>query len=106
MSSTLSKEIIASISDGSHGDPFSVLGLHEIEVDKKNKLVLRAFRPEAKSVTAIIDKKKYELDRISSDGLFERVFARRKNRFRYQFMIAPHKGETFTITDAYQFKSL
>lgn len=106
MSSTLAKEIIASISDGSHGDPFSVLGLHEVEVAGKTKLVLRAFRPEAKSVTAVIGKKNYELERISDDGLFERVFSRRKNRFRYELNITPHKGKSFSIVDAYQFNSL
>ena len=106
MNSTLSKEIIDSISDGSHGDPFSVLGLHEVEIDGKSKLVLRAFRPEAKSITAVINKKKYELEPVSTDGLFERVFSRRKNRFDYDFEIVPHKGKKFTITDAYRFKSL
>lgn len=106
MSSTLSKEIIASISDGSHGDPFSVLGVHKAKVKGKEKLVLRAFRPEAKSITAIIDKKEYELDRVSDEGLFEYVFARRKKSFEYQFEITPHKGDSFTIHDAYQFNSL
>ncbi|WP_421773213.1 1,4-alpha-glucan branching protein GlgB [Gracilimonas sp.] len=106
MGSTLTKEIIASISDGSHGDPFSVLGLHETEIDGKTKLVLRAFRPEAKSSTIVIGKKKYEMDRISDEGLFERVFARRKNTFNYDLEIVPHQGKKFTITDAYQFDSL
>src|SRR6056297_1999904 len=102
MSSTLTKEIISSISDGSHGDPFSVLGLHNEKIDGKDKLVLRVFRPEAKSVSALIGKKSYELDRVSEEGLFERVFARRKNRFNYQLEVAPHEGGTFTVTDAYQ----
>lgn len=106
MSSTLTKEIITSLSDGSHGDPFSVLGLHEFDVADKTKLVLRTFRPEAKSVKAVIGKKKYELTQISEDGLFEKVFSRRKNRFNYKLEIIPHKGKTFTITDAYQFNSL
>ncbi len=106
MSLTLSKKIIASISDGSHGDPFSVLGLHKVDVAGKMKLVLRAFRPEAKSMAVQIGKKKYDLDRISEEGLFERVFARRKNKFSYQLVIHPYKGSDFTITDAYQFDSL
>lgn len=106
MGSTLSKEIIASISDGSHGDPFSVLGLHKENVDGKEKLILRVFRPEAKTVKARIGKKSYELQRISDEGLFERIFARRKKRFSYELEITTHDGNTFTVVDAYQFDSL
>lgn len=103
MASTLSKQLIDSLSDGSHGDPFSVLGLHKVSVDEKKKLVLRAFRPEAKSVAVVIGKKSYEMDRVSDEGLFERIFTRRKNAFEYQLEVTPYKGEDFTITDAYQF---
>lgn len=106
MSSTLSKEIIKSISDGTHGDPFSVLGFHTTEISGKVKLVLRVFRPEAKSISALINKKSYELERVSDEGLFERVFTRRKKRVPYELEITPHSGEPFTITDAYQFGSL
>jgi 1,4-alpha-glucan branching enzyme len=106
MSSTLSKEIITSISDGTHGDPFSVLGFHTTKIKGKEKLVLRVFRPEAKTISALINNKKYELERVSEEGLFERVFTRRKNPVPYELEINPHKGKTFTITDAYQFGSL
>lgn len=106
MSSTLSNEIISSISDGSHGDPFSVLGLHLEKIDGKDKLVVRAFRPEAKSVTAVIKDRKYTLKRMSDEGLFEHVFSRRKKIVPYQLYVKPHEGEPFTITDAYRFDSL
>ena len=41
MKSTLSAEVIGAITDGSHGDPFSVLGLHLETVGGKEKLVFR-----------------------------------------------------------------
>lgn len=106
MGSTLPKEIISSISDGSHGDPFSVLGLHKEAVGGKEKLIIRVFRPEAQSVNVVIGKKSYELDRVSEEGLFERVFSRRKKKFSYELEITPHTGEQFKVTDAYQFDSL
>ncbi|MEX0608788.1 MAG: 1,4-alpha-glucan branching protein GlgB [Balneolaceae bacterium] len=106
MNSTLSKEIIASVSDGSHGDPFAVLGLHKITQQGKEKLVLRAFRPEAKSIEVLTGKSKTELSRISDDGLFEHVFAQKKNPFEYKLRINPHKGKPFIIEDAYRFDSL
>lgn len=101
MTPTLSKNTIASICNGSHSDSFSILGLHKIRQKDKEKLVLRAFRPEAKFVWAVIGKKKYALQRIADDGLFEYVFPNRKNQFEYQLHIQPHEGEAFTISDAY-----
>ncbi len=107
MSSTLSNEIIASISDGSHGDPFSVLGLHTIIEKKTEKLVIRAFRPEAEQVYALIGKAKpLELQRVSDEGFFEIVVPRRKKRFDYRLLIKPFNGESFEIIDAYNYDSL
>src|SRR5690554_4088703 len=95
MHSTLSEEIISSICKGNHSDPFSVLGLHKIDDGKSSKLVLRVFRPDAKSIAVVIGSKKTELKRISEDGFFEQVFSRRKNPFNYKLAIIPHKGEAF-----------
>ena len=107
MSETLSKKIIETISDGSHGDPFSILGLHKVSVEKKEKLVVRAFRPEAKKITINIGSAKgIELKRVSQEGLFEYVFPRRKNRFEYTLTITPYEGDEFTINDPYVYHSL
>ena len=107
MSTKLTAEIIKTISDGSHGDPFSVLGLHSIKVGGSNKLVLRAFRPEAKQVFVNIGTSKpVELKRISQEGLFEHVFPKRKNTFEYTLTIEPYEGDVFTINDAYVYGSL
>src|SRR5690554_4259594 len=107
MSSTLNNEIIVSISDGSHGDPFSVLGLHRVLDKNTEKFVIRAFRPEAKKVFAKIGKAKpLELQRISDEGLFEAIMPQRKNRFEYTLLVHPHNGEPFEIEDAYNYNSL
>lgn len=106
MSSTLSKEIIASISDGTYADPFSVLGLHTIKENGKERLVIRAFRPEAKAVVAQIGSAKpLKLDKISDEGLFEKIVPRRKNRFEYKLKITPYEGKKFDIIDAYNYGS-
>ena len=107
MSTTLSKKIIETISDGSHGDPFSILGLHTTEIDKQDKLVIRAFRPDAEKVSIKIGSSKpIELKRASQEGLFEYVFPRRKNRFAYTLIITPFDGEEFSINDPYIYGSL
>jgi 1,4-alpha-glucan branching enzyme len=104
MTSTLTAEEIASMSDGSHGDPFSVLGFHKIHQAKAEKLVLRVFRPEAAQVFVNIGKSKpAELKRLSDEGLFELVFPKRKNAADYTLSIVPHHGETFNIYDPYAY---
>src|SRR6185369_5226827 len=50
LSPTLDAASIAAIVDGRHGDPFAVLGPHEVQ----GKTVIRAFLPGAASV-AVID---------------------------------------------------
>src|SRR5690554_4693713 len=103
MISTLSKEIISSICDGKHGDPFSVLGLHQIRDKNSTKFVLRVFRPKAKTVKVLVGKSSFELKPISNDGFFEYIFPRRKKKFSYKLAIQPHVGKDFVIEDAYAF---
>ena len=107
MNTILTEDIIKSISYGSHGDPFSVLGLHTVSIKGGEKLVIRAFRPEAKQIFVNIGTSKpVELTRLSQEGLFEHIFARRKNRFDYTLTINPHHGSEFTINDPYTYGSL
>ena len=104
---TLKIEEISAISNGEHGDLFSVLGLHKVSVDGNEKFVIRCFRPDAKSIRVLPDSgKPVELKRISDEGLFEYVFPRRKNRFSYKIEVIPYVGETYVIEDAYRFGSL
>ncbi len=107
MTFTLKKEEIESISNGSHGDPFSVLGFHSIKQGKSEKLVLRVFRPEANLVFAIIGKAKpVELKRVSPEGLFEYVFPKRKKAAPYTLRVLPHTGDEFEISDAYAYNRM
>ncbi len=107
MRSTIGKETIASISNGAHGDPFSILGLHTISEKGKEKLVVRAFRPEAKKLEILIGKSKpLELEKISDEGLFEIIIPKRKKKFSYKLKVTPYEGKKFDISDAYSFDSL
>ncbi|OSQ53063.1 1,4-alpha-glucan branching protein GlgB [Marivita geojedonensis] len=88
------------IAQGQHGDPFSVLGLHEVD----GKLVMRAMRPEADSVE-VIDAKTgrtlVALDRVH-DGLFAGVIPRRKKRFAYRLRMT-RGSDVWEEQDAYAF---
>jgi len=103
---TLKIEEIQAISNGKHGDLFSVLGLQTVNVDGNEKLAVRVFRPDAKKVEFIPEKgKPVDLKRASEDGLFEYIFPRRKNRIAYKLKVTPYDGEVYTIEDAYRFGS-
>ncbi|MDX1590674.1 MAG: 1,4-alpha-glucan branching protein GlgB [Balneolaceae bacterium] len=105
---TLKIEEIEAISNGDHGDLFAVLGLHTVNVEGKEKLVFRTFRPDAKELNLHIKgvKKPVSVPKISDAGLFEHVFSRRKKRFDYTIHVKPYEGEEYEIEDAYRFGTL
>ena len=101
----LPPEIIQSIDNGSHGDPFSILGPHLVEIDRKKKVVVRVFRPDAKQIELIISSKtRHVMTRLSEGGLFEWIFPRRKQIPTYRLTITPYQGQPYTIEDPYRFK--
>ncbi|MEX0945297.1 MAG: 1,4-alpha-glucan branching protein GlgB [Balneolaceae bacterium] len=101
---TIKIEEISAISNGEHGDLFSVLGLHSVEVDGKEKQVFRCFRPDAKSIRIIPESgKPFQPERISDEGLFEYLFPRKKKNYKYKIEVTPYVGDLYTIEDAYRF---
>ncbi len=87
---------------GTHGDPFSVLGLHPFE----SGLVVRAFVPGADSIEvldAISGRKIASLAPVAgADGVFAGLAGRRKNRFAYRLRISAN-GHVWTTDDPYRF---
>ena len=66
----LDREVLDRVSNGRHHDPHSVLGAHPIE----GGWVIRALRPLATSVVALVGKTKVELSH-SFNGIFEGAVA-------------------------------
>ncbi len=87
---------------GRHADPFSVLGLHEVN----GKLTLRALVPGASDVVAIdarTGRKIVALAAVeSAPGLFEGVAARRKKPFEYHLKVSTD-GHSWIADDPYRF---
>jgi len=101
----LTEEILHSIDDGSHGDPFSVLGPHITDIEGKKKLIIRVFRPDAKEVALIISSKtRHTMTRLSEGGLFEYLFSRRKKIPEYRLSVTPFQGQAYSIDDPYRFE--
>ncbi|MFK7879539.1 1,4-alpha-glucan branching protein GlgB [Roseobacter sp.] len=72
---------------GCHGDPFSVLGLHE----EDGKLVVRAFVPDAQNIDVLDAKTGRKITSLTpvsdTTGLFEGTAGRRKKRFAYHLSV-------------------
>jgi 1,4-alpha-glucan branching enzyme len=86
---------------GIHHDPHSILGAHEYG----DHTVIRAFRPHAVDVVALIGGVRYPLQHIDS-GLFG-VALPFANLIDYRLEVSYHSGDggidTFTVADGYRF---
>jgi 1,4-alpha-glucan branching enzyme len=82
---------------GEHHEPHRVLGAHRHD----GKLVIRAWRPEATGVTALLGDDRVELDQVHPAGLFEGA-VRRARVPAYQLEVRYRSG-TFTLDDPYRF---
>jgi 1,4-alpha-glucan branching enzyme len=99
---TLDQGAIDAICGAYHGDPFAVLGMHQAG----EQLVVRVFRPDAKSVTvqdAGDTSRSFPAVRIHDDGLFEAVLDGAEERFRYTVQLTGHGGSEWTERDPYSF---
>jgi len=102
LSTVISAEILK-ILQGDHGDPFSVLGMHAVNVDGKSGLAVRAFLPEAQSARVVEMESFHSLMRIENSEFFEAVFPERQEPFRYQIELTDHDGQTRRFDDPYCF---
>ncbi|HEX5318852.1 MAG TPA: 1,4-alpha-glucan branching protein GlgB [Stellaceae bacterium] len=86
---------VAEIVAARHGDPFSFLGMHSVP----DGLVVRAFLPEAQTVSVVVDGEVVaEAERVHPDGFFEARIAR-KSPFPYRLRV--EDGREFE--DIYRF---
>src|SRR6266478_2468580 len=83
-----------------HRDPHSLLGAHPVD----RGVIVRTFRPDAEKVEILAcDEPPRELAKIHSAGLFELLFADRKDTFKYQLRVSYADGYVVTLGDPYAF---
>jgi len=83
---------------GEHHEPHKLLGAHV----EDGKLVVRALRPAATGVVALVDGERVKLDRVHPAGLFEGVLDGAAAPPAYRLEVTYDTG-TFTIDDPYRF---
>jgi 1,4-alpha-glucan branching enzyme len=101
---TLSPEALRSLLRVDHGDPFSVLGLHE----HKGEWVVRVYRPDAKAVI-VVDaanpERTWTAQQVDPAGLFEARLTGQTGRLHYRLRFTAHNGHFWDDEDAYAFGS-
>lgn len=100
----LSKSDFNRILEGRHHEPHSVLGMHPLSNGKG--VVVRAFIKNAHSCE-VVDvapegNRRYAMDRLADEGLFEVVIPDRK-LFRYRLRIEQYNDEIRQFWDPYSF---
>jgi 1,4-alpha-glucan branching enzyme len=94
---TIGRSEIERLVRGEHHEPHRVLGAHPYD----GKLVIRAWRPEATAVTALVDGDRVELDKVHPAGLFEGALEQSRVP-AYQLEVRYGSG-TYTLDDPYRF---
>ncbi len=111
MGSTVHPDEMRRIVESDHFDPFRVLGGHEIEAEGARGLAIRAFRPEARRVSALVPRTdgtgvdEVELERTHPDGFFE-TFLPGRTFVRYRLRVEDFAGNRWECWDPYTFLPL
>lgn len=104
MKATVSSSLAEKIVGADHHDPFSVLGMHEVQVNGKKSIAVRTFQPDAKGLYVLPEKeRKKKMERIHSEGLFEAVFNRAKDFFPYRLELHWKNRNKTVFYDPYSF---
>ncbi len=105
---SLSNTSVKAIIQGECGDPFAVLGPHVIRRARRPAVAIRAFLPHAAQVTVVpaeVGALPQPMERLHASGLFEAVFADRRELFGYQLEVRDRDGIACRCEDAFRFPS-
>ena len=102
---TVKPHEVEAIAKSDHQDPFSVLGMHDIEYNGERAIVVRAHFTDAREafVYVMAENKLHPMARIPNTGFFEAVFPERQEFFRYQLELVSEDGERRRFHDVYSF---
>ncbi len=111
MRTTVALDSIGQLIEGRHGNPFEVLGPHEVSDNGRRSLAVRAFLPHSEQAW-VVDGAHTEtvrpMRRIHPAGLFEALCPVPNGELgtRYLIRTADQRGEQTTMHDPYSFPHL
>ncbi len=106
---TLANEQLSRLEKGDCQDPHSILGMHVINENNRTSLMVRIFCPTACSATLVHmgdSTKRYELTPSGTQGIFEGVIKKRKNKFLYKIQCKDDAENRWSYVDPYQFDTI
>jgi 1,4-alpha-glucan branching enzyme len=108
MTITASLEDIYRVIYTEHYDPYSVLGIHHVEIDGKEAVSVRAYLPNADEAFVVRDPEtdsphEYPMQKIHQEGFFEIVFQDDTEFFQYKLRRVSQDGASHTFFDSYAF---
>ncbi len=95
--------------EGTHQDPFDILGPHPIEQDGRTVMAVRAYLPETQQAWVLDPAHQVSrpMRRIHPAGLYEAICpVPSEPRQHYLFRVADDEGKVTTMHDPYSFHSL
>jgi 1,4-alpha-glucan branching enzyme len=96
---------LEAIVGGYHGDAFSVLGPHPVDVEPgKRSWEVRAFLPQARSAFFVAGGVSTEMEKFHREGFF--VVALKREPGPYQFRIEDYHGGERLLEDPYRFGTI
>jgi 1,4-alpha-glucan branching enzyme len=95
---TPEREQVERLVRGEHHEPHRLLGAHV----EDGQVVVRAFRPAATAVVALVDDERVKLDQVHPAGLFEGALDGTTTPPAYRLEVTYDAG-SFTIDDPYRF---
>lgn len=103
----ITKKEIEAITSVKCAQPHGLLGMHPHKSGKSSCLIVRAYVDDAKTCELVDvtskEGKRYELKRLTKDGLFEGVIEDRSEVFQYRLRIERYNGEIRQFFDPYSF---
>jgi 1,4-alpha-glucan branching enzyme len=97
-------EAVAALTDGSHGAPFDVLGIHPLSKASKSGRIVRVFLPWASTIGIVRAGTRTAMERVGDSALFEATFPRAKTFFAYELDVEDADGRHWPVQDPYRLK--
>ncbi|HCC07637.1 MAG TPA: 1,4-alpha-glucan branching enzyme [Clostridiales bacterium] len=94
------------IIESRHKDPHNILGMHKVEENDKEIVIVRVFIPQAKVVYVITENKDeniYEMKKIHDSGFFELCFPDKHRKFKYKLKAEDCENNIWEFHDPYSF---
>ena len=100
----LTRKAVEKISQFEESRPFEVLGPHKMKLN--HTVVINAYLPLALEAWIRIkgEKKKHEMKRLNTDGIYQTIFTDRKDIISYRIIFLNEKDELTEIDDPYSFQ--